>query len=137
MPATVAGELDQHRPHLLLLTEVTWQHCAAKLPRDPRLAALCQLFSLHSGEQDALAQLEGDPQPIFLTDDSAARQVAERMGFKVHGSIGIITRAIRRRQLTPIEVIQILSEIPIRSSLYIKTALLQEVIKKITVEFDL
>ena len=59
------------------------------------------------------------------------------MGFKVHGSIGIITRAIRRRQLTPIEVIQILSEIPIRSSLYIKTALLQEVITKITVDFDL
>lgn len=67
VPATVAGELDQPRPRLLLRTEVTWQHCAAKLPRDPRLAALCQLFSLHSGEQDALAQLENDPQHIFLT----------------------------------------------------------------------
>jgi predicted nucleic acid-binding protein len=136
VPATVASELAQHRPHLLSQTEVTWQHCAAKLPRDPRLAALCQLFSLHAGEQDALAQLEMAPQCIFLTDDSAARQVAERMGFKVHGSIGIIIRAIRRSQLTPAEVIQILSEIPIRSSLYIKTALLQEVITKITVEFD-
>jgi len=50
--------------------------CATKLPHDPRLAALCQLFSLHSGEQDALVQLEDDPQPIFLTDDSAASQVS-------------------------------------------------------------
>ena len=136
VPATVASELAQHRPDLLSRTEVAWQHCGAKLPRDPRLAALCQLFSLHGGEQDALAQLEGDPRPIFLTDDGAARQVAERMGFKVHGSIGIIVRAIRRRQLTPAEVIQVLSKIPIRSSLYIKTALLQDVITKITVEFD-
>lgn len=58
VPATIASELDQHRPHLLLRTEVTWQHCAAKLPRDPRLAALCQLFSLHSGEQDALGSVD-------------------------------------------------------------------------------
>lgn len=137
VPATVAGELAQHHPDLLLHTDVRWQHCPAKLPCDPRLAALCQLFSLHAGEQDALAQLESAPQCIFLTDDSAARQVAERMGFKVHGSIGIIIRAIRRRQLTPAEVTQILSEIPIRSSLYIKTVLLQEAIAKITVEFGL
>jgi predicted nucleic acid-binding protein len=136
VPATVAGELVQHRPNLLTRTDLPWQHCVASSTRDPRLAALCRLFSLHAGEQDALAQLEISPQHIFLTDDSAARQVAERMGFKVHGSIGVITRAIRRKQMTPSEVIQILSQIPVRSSLYIKPALLQEVIARIMAEFS-
>lgn len=135
IPATIAAELAQHRPDLLARTDVLWQHCAAKLPHTPRLATLCQLFSLHAGEQDALAQLEVFPQRIFLTDDSAARQVAEQMGFKVHGSIGVITRAIRRNQMAPSEVIQTLSQIPIRSSLHIKPSLLQEVIAKIRMEY--
>ena len=136
VPATVADELVQHRPDLLTRTDLPWQDSVASSIRDPRLAALCRIFSLHAGEQDALAQLEVFTQHIFLTDDSAARQVAERMGFEVHGSIGVITRAIRRKQMTPSEVIQILSQIPARSSLYIKPALLQEVIARIMAEFN-
>ena len=77
------------------------------------------------------------PLVIFLTDDAAARLVAEQLRFNVHGTIGILVRSIRRGQKSPEEVLQILSEIPLKSSLYIKASLLKEIEKKILDKFHL
>ena len=75
--------------------------------------------------------MEKNPSALFLTDDASARLVADRMGFKVHGTIGILVRAIRRGQMKPDQVLGILSQIPLRSSLYLKSSILEEVIDKI------
>ena len=74
---------------------------------------------------------------IHLTDDAAARLVAEQMKFKVHGTIGILLRSIRRGQKKPEEVLQILMDIPKTSTLYIKQSLLDEVLQKVKQEFQL
>jgi len=74
---------------------------------------------------------------MFLTDDASARLVAEQIGFKVHGTIGIIVRAIRRGFMQPEQVLKTLSEIPTKSNLYIKHSLLEEIIVKIKKEFHL
>jgi predicted nucleic acid-binding protein len=75
--------------------------------------------------------------PIFLTDDASARMVAERMGFRVHGTIGVIVRAIRRGRKSPEEVLSIIGSIPSRSTLFIKSALLKEVAVQIKKEFNI
>lgn len=72
---------------------------------------------------------------IFLTDDAAARLVATRLGFRVHGTIGILIRAIRRDLMNSKEVLNVLNQIPSKSTLYIKPSLLQEVILKISQKF--
>ncbi len=74
---------------------------------------------------------------MFLTDDASARLVAEQMGFKVHGTIGILIRSTRRGQRKPEEVVSILTEIPSKSTLYIKPSLLEEIILMIKSEFNL
>lgn len=50
---------------------------------------------LDPGESDCLALCLHHPAAIFLTDDLAARREAQRLGFTVHGSVGIIVRAYR------------------------------------------
>ena len=67
---------------------------------------------------------------------AAARLVADRMGFRVHGTIGLIVRAIRRNQLSPEKVVEILSAIPEKSALDIKADLLNSVIARIKKEFE-
>ncbi|MBI1299051.1 hypothetical protein GC175_29320 [bacterium] len=68
------------------------------------------------------------PQAIFLTDDAAARLAAQTLGYRVHGTIGILLRSIRRRQRSQQEVVSILQDLPARSTLHITKTLLQEVI---------
>jgi len=74
---------------------------------------------------------------VFFTDDAAARFVAEQMSYKVHGTIGILVRSIRRGQRKPKQVLSTLSEIPLKSTLHIKHSLLEEVIAKVSLEFHL
>ena len=81
--------------------------------------------------------MERNPQHIFLTDDAAARLVAEHMKFKVHGTIGVLIRSIRRRLKKPEEVLYILAEIPQKSTLHIKPSLLNEIIQMVKNEFSL
>lgn len=81
--------------------------------------------------------MEQTPQAMFITDDAAARLVAEQMGFNVHGTIGIVIRSIRRGQMSPNEVLEILKDIPLNTTLYIKHSLLEEIQLKIMKEFNL
>jgi predicted nucleic acid-binding protein len=64
---------------------------------------------------------------ILLTDDAAARLAAAALGYRVHGSIGCLLRAIRRHQRTKHEVLSILRDLPVRSSLHVRPALLEEI----------
>ena len=80
--------------------------------------------------------MESNPEAIFLTDDASARMVAERMGFRVHGTIGVIVRTIRRGKKSPTGVLSIIGSIPSKSTLFIKSELLKEVALRIKKEFS-
>ncbi len=95
------------------------------------------MFSLDVGENEALALMEQIPDAMFLTDDAAARIVAKQLGYNVHGTIGILVRAIRRSQMSPKEVLDILTDIPLKSSLYIRLSLLEDIQKKIKSNFNI
>jgi predicted nucleic acid-binding protein len=75
--------------------------------------------------------MTSNPDAILLTDDAAARLAAEASGYRVHGSIGILLRAIRRRQRTQHEVMSILRDLPVRSSLHVRPALLEEIMTQV------
>lgn len=108
-----------------------------RIPGNEFLLTLCRIYSLDAGEIEALAYMEKNPQAIFLTHDASARMVAEQMEFKVHGTIGILVRSIRRGQMEIEEVLRILKEVPSQSTLYIRLSLLDDIILKIKKEFNL
>jgi predicted nucleic acid-binding protein len=133
----VRDEVQKKRPNLFVKMSLPFVALPSAFPTDQTLTAMCRVFSLDAGESEALALMEKDPAAIFLTDDSAARLVAQRMGYKVHGTIGILLRSIRRKQLDPKEVLSLLDSIPQKCSLFIKRSLLDEIKLRIKVELHL
>jgi predicted nucleic acid-binding protein len=137
VPLAVEKEISRHRPSSLQNESLNINPASKRTDIGKELLALCRIFSLDAGEIEALALMERNPQHIFLTDDAAARLVAEQMKFKVHGTIGVLIRSIRLRLRRPEEILYILTEIPKKSTLHIKPSLLNEIIQTIKNEFSL
>ena len=137
LPLVVEKEILEHRPSALQNQNLNINRFAKRADIGKEFLTLCQNFSLDAGEIEALAIMERNPQHIFLTDDAAARLVAEQMKFKVHGTIGVLIRSIRRRLRKPEEIFYILAEIPQKSTLHIKPSLLNEIIQMVKNEFSL
>ena len=136
LPKTVKNEVLRHRPAAFENTVIFFTLAQSNIPNDESLKTMCRVFSLDAGEIEALAIMEKYSGSFFLTDDASAWLVANKMGFNVHGEIGIILRSIRRGQRKPEEVINILDNIPGKSSLFIKPSLLSEIMHKIKHEFN-
>lgn len=129
VPEAVWAEVMHHRPQALQCTEVRWLKCAPTASR--QVAALAQIYTLHAGEHEALNLCMALPDALLLTDDTAARLAAKTLGIRAHGSLGLLIRAIRRRQLGKSQVLALLQQIPLQSSLHIRPGLLAEIIRQV------
>ncbi len=134
VPHEVRHEVYSHRRISFEEPDIGWSLVKAIFPLEQSVKTICNLFSLDGGEKAALSLLNTEPDAIFLTDDAAARIVATKLGYQVHGTIGVLVRAIRRDLLNPEEVADVLQRIRDVSSLYIKDSLLHEVISKVIQE---
>lgn len=128
MPNAVWREVGAHRPAALASPVLEHRHAQ---PVDPRVVTLALTFTLHQGEREALALLASQREALFITDDTAARLAAQTITHRVHGTVGLVIRALRRGQRNRDEVIRLLQAIPERTTLYIKPALLEEVISRV------
>jgi predicted nucleic acid-binding protein len=131
VPEQVWREVEYHRPDALEHSGIEVQQVPVTLSEDASFQALVRALALNLGEQAALSLMALCPDAILLTDDAAARLAAKGLGYRVHGSVGILLRAIRRQQRTPQEVLSILRDLPSRSTLYIRPNLLQEIIAQV------
>lgn len=137
VPDAVWLEVEYHRPEALTRPELLLMRASSSTPVQEPLVALAQALSLDAGEIEALALMVEHPDAMFLTDDAAARLAANRRDFNVHGSLGILIRAIRRNQRSPEEVVTLLRDIPRRSSLHIRPDLLADIIDRVEAEYEL
>jgi len=131
VPESVWNEIVRHQPNALQAPSVVFSRIEPGVNSSAQLESLIQGLSLHLGEQDALRIAESKPNCLFLTDDTAARLAAQALGIKVHGTLGILLRAIRREQRTAVAVIELLSSLPSRSTLHIRPSLIDDVIREI------
>ncbi len=137
VPDAVWLEVEHHRPEALARPKPALTHIPPPASIQETLIALAQALSLDTGEIEALALMAKHPDAILLTDDAAARLVADQQGFRVHGTIGILIRAIRRNQRSPEEVVALLRDLPRRSSLHIRPGLLVDIIDEVAAEYGL
>ena len=135
LPNAVWQELNLHRPSVITWLKDQCQKETIVEPTPSGLLALGRALSLNKGEIEALSLMPQVPEPIFLTDDAGARLAAQQLGYRVHGTIGLLLRAIRRRQLPPRDVIDRLRSIPHNSSLFIRSSLLEEIIQRVQEDF--
>ena len=131
VPEVVWAEALRHRPHLFDSPNPSLSRIRPRHPPSPALAALSRLMPLDAGETQALQIAEEYGADLLLTDDTAARLAAREFLLPVHGTLGILLRAIRRGQRSAQEVLDLLRAIPEQSALHIKPSLLLEVIGEI------
>ena len=131
IPQVVWQEVQKHRPQALAFCEASARKIAPSSPLSASLQATIQLFSLHAGEIQALQVIEEQAIDLFLTDDTAARLAAGSANIQVHGTLGILLRAIRRQQLTKQQVIDLLQVIPEKTTLHIRATLLAQIIGQV------
>lgn len=131
VPDAVWNEVSRHQPRALESVSVDLKRVRAIQHLSTELEILGKVLNLHHGEMQALLIAREFPGCIFLTDDTAARFAAKRLGIASHGTIGITIRAIRRGLKNREEVLAILRRIPVASSLHIRASLLEEIIREI------
>jgi len=130
VPTEVWREVQRYRPSALGQSLVSLRQVKPTLPIPPTLAAMARLLALHAGEMEALrVALEHVP-ALLLTDDTAARLAARNLSIRAHGTLGILLRAIRRGQRSKEALLEVLSELPQRSSLHLRRSLLDQVIRE-------
>lgn len=128
VPTQVWAEIQRHRPGLLPDAIPGLRIVRVDQSPSPGLQALARSLSLDQGEFAALILMQTMSAQLFLCDDSAARLAAESLRYQVHGTIGIVIRAIRRGQRSQQQVLALLTELPQRSSLHIARDLLRRII---------
>ncbi|MBI5652277.1 MAG: DUF3368 domain-containing protein [Chloroflexi bacterium] len=75
------------------------------------------------------------PRALFLTDDAAARLAAEQRGYAVHGTIGLLIRAVRRGLRSAPEILSLLRVLPQRSTLHLRSSLLNAILARLENEW--
>ena len=112
VPEQVWQEVSHHRPEALTKASIALTQVKVVIPARSSFQALVKSLSLDLGEQAALTLMQIYPDAILLTDDAAARLAAITLGHQVHGTIGILIRAIRRQQMSKEEILSILQGLP-------------------------
>jgi predicted nucleic acid-binding protein len=134
VPEQVWLEIENHRPSALGRPDLEIQRVPIDISEDASFQALVRALTLDWGEQAALSLMALHPNAILLTDDAAARLAADGLGYCVHGTIGILLRAIRRQQRTPDRVLSILRGLPANSTLHIRSDVLWDIIAQVESE---
>ncbi|MGH7782939.1 MAG: DNA-binding protein [Candidatus Binatia bacterium] len=130
VPLAVWDEVAKHRPNALTHSNVRFHKATPTKALSTELDALSRLLGLHRGEQEALQVAQTQPGCLVLTDDTAARLAARNLGLATHGTIGVLLRAIRRKQKTKDEVVGLLRSLPTASTLHVRTTLLKKSFEK-------
>ena len=131
VPDVVWREVELHRPTVLDEKTISLARLKPREEPSPELISLHRLLALHSGELQALQLAQELAADFLLTDDSAAKLAAKTIHVTAHGTLGILLRAIRRRQRTPEEILNVLNALPVRSTLHVKRELLDEIIRQV------
>lgn len=127
-------EVERHRPSALLQPAVNLVR-ESIVSASPQVNVVAALYTLHSGEREALALCLQHDIVMMLTDDTAARLAAKNLNITTHGTLGLLIRAVSKQTRSPAEVVALLAAIPQKSTLHIRPSLLEDVITQVKVEW--
>jgi predicted nucleic acid-binding protein len=128
VPQAVLAEAVKHRPGLRLAELSNLEIISEPTPLPADWLKLADDLALHMGERAALAVLKARGGQFLLSDDAAARTVARAVGFQTHGTIGLILRSRRRGKISQAEMLQLLRELPARTTLHLRKELLDSIL---------
>jgi len=131
VPARVWDEVRLHRPSALRRRKPKLVRTVLAGDPAPDVNHVFDKFKLDAGEREAIQLGIENPGAKLLSDDGAARDAAGLLGLPVQGSLGVILDALHDGRRSKRQVLHLLESIPARSTLFIKTDLLQAVIAQV------
>ena len=133
IPPSVEAEVKLHISDWQRLPWLT----VTQLEQAPagKSAAWQQLGLLDPGEADALALTQQLGADWFLTDDTAARLLAQSLEVEVHGSLGVVLWAAATKHLTYNEAKATLDRLA-QSSLWLSAKIYREANDALAALFD-
>lgn len=82
-------------------------------------------YSLDLGEAESIALCRQEGASLFLTDDLNARTTAKSLGLEVHGTVGVLLRAMRGKKIPKQRAIECVKNLHRKSTLYITRDLIE------------
>lgn len=132
IPVAVWLEVDRHRAGACDKLDRSRVRRLDPLPDVPGpLAQWAKVLALGRGEIEALHWMGTVADAIFLTDDAGARLAAVEMRYRVHGTIGVLLRAVRRGVLTVTRARELVESIRERSTLHLRQDLVDAVLREL------
>lgn len=134
VPASVVKEITTPPASRALSAVPRWSNVVilADSPSpSPAVEAAVAQARLHRGETDCLYAAIRNRPCIILTDDLAARTVAEKLGLEVHGTVGLIVYAVKRQWLSRHQAEDALDALHHRSRLFITYAIIERAIHRL------
>ena len=127
--ATVAGEVEKHRPGTIERSEIVVVRDVKTTSLEVRNAVA--RYDLQAGEMSALAWGQAFGIDLFVSDDSDARDAAAVLGHPSIGTIGVILENLRAGRMEKSAAVQLLEAIPARSTLHIRSRFLEEALSRL------
>jgi Predicted nucleic acid-binding protein, contains PIN domain len=131
LPDIVEREAREHRPEIQINSIAGLVRVNSNPSTAESMFELAAEFGLHAGELAAIAVLKEHHGDCLLSDDAAARTLAEAIGFQVRGTVGLILRAWQRKQISKTAARDLLKALPMRSTLYLRPGFLASVLEQI------
>ena len=92
---------------------------------------LIKRYQLDLGEAQAIALTIQEKTDCFFTDDLDARTVAHSFSIQVHGTLGLITRALREHVITKDEAKRAIQDLHKQSTLFLTSDLVTWALQEI------
>ena len=131
LPDVVEREAREHRPGIQIDSIPGLVRVRSNPATVESMLELATQFGLHEGELAAIAVLKEHHGNCLLSDDAAARAMAEAIGFQVRGTVGLILRGWRRAQISKAEACDLLRALPKRSTLHLRPGFLENILEQI------
>ena len=127
IPEEVESELHKHK--IIIPKEINVKKLNPAFK--DKIKIISNQHSLDLGESVAIALALQEKVNYFFTDDLDARLAAQSYSLEAHGSIGILLRAFREKLIDKSKVIDKIKELQTKSSLFITSDIVQQVIKSV------
>ena len=129
LPEIVEQEAKKHRPKIQIDSIPGLVRVGSKPGTAESMFELAAEFGLHAGELAAIAVLREHHGECLLSDDAAARAMAEALGFQVRGTVGLILRGWQRKQISKTTARDLLKALPVKSTLHLRPEFLANILE--------
>ena len=128
IPEEVANELKKNNVLILRKIKIIKLTSESK----DKVKIITNEYNLDLGEAEAITLALQEKIDYFITDDLEARKIAKKYFIEVHGTIGVVLRALKEKLIDKKTAIEKVNEPKTKSSLFITQDLINEITKAIS-----